>query len=165
MRGRLERPVTRITLIGVVVAFVVLVGAFAVCVVGVDHRSDARAAAAARDTVSEEAADAVAAVFSVSEKTWRQDRQKATTYLAEPMSTSLASALAGGPAAGVVSVDWEPQHAATVDVDADTATVIVVARVTVTPRGKPPQTANRTVQTSLRCVDGRWMVTGMDELK
>ncbi|WOC11582.1 hypothetical protein [Gordonia sp. MP11Mi] len=165
MKSRLERPVTRNTLIGVAVAVVVLVGAFVVCVAGLDHRSDARTAATARDTVSEQAADAVAAVFSVSEKTWRHDRQAAKTHLADPMSTSLASALARGPAEGVISVEWEPQHAATVDIDQDTATAIVVARVTVTSRRGPPQTADRTVQTSLRRVEGRWLVTGMDELR
>lgn len=165
MRARLERRITRATVLGMVAACIALVVALTVCVLGLAHRSDVRAAASDRNAVSAQAGDAVAAVFSVSEKTWQRDRQAAKVFLAEPMSTALASALAGGPSAGVVSVDWSPQHAATVDVDGDTATALVVARVTVTPRDGDPQTAQRTVQTTLRRVDGRWLLTGLDELR
>ncbi|MCF8605347.1 hypothetical protein L5I01_18505, partial [Gordonia sp. HY442] len=61
---------------------------------------------------------------------------------------------------------WEATDTATVDVDVDgdSATALVVARVTVTPRGRAAETADRTVQASLTRVDDRWLLAGMDEL-
>ncbi|MCF8570235.1 hypothetical protein L5G32_08140 [Gordonia sp. HY002] len=164
MTPRLEQPSTRVTLLAALAAVALLVAGFVTCVVGLDHRSDVRAAESDRGAVSAQAGEAVAHVFSVSEGTWQQDRRTARTYLAEPMSTSLAAALAAGPPDGVVSVAWEPLDTATVDLDDDSATALVVARVTVTPRGSAVQTADRTVQASMTRIDDRWLLTGMDEL-
>lgn len=164
MTPRLERPISRATLLTALAAVALLVAGFVTCVVGLDHRSDVRAAESDRGAVSAQAGEAVAHVFSVSEGTWQQDRRTAKTYLAEPMSTSLAPALAVGPPNGVVSVAWEATDTATVDVDGDSATALVVARVTVTPRGRAAETADRTVQASLTRVDDRWLLAGMDEL-
>ncbi|MGO3327723.1 hypothetical protein [Gordonia sp. (in: high G+C Gram-positive bacteria)] len=164
MTTRLEQPITRTTILAATAAVVLLVAGFAVCVVGLDHRSNVRAAESDRGAVSSQAGEALAHVFSVSEGTWRQDRQEARTYLAEPMSTSLAPALAVGPPDGVVSVSWEVLDTAAVDVDGDSATALVVARVRVTPRGSAVQTTDRTVQASLAKVDDRWLLSGVDEL-
>ncbi|MFC3243388.1 hypothetical protein ACFOJ6_14735 [Gordonia humi] len=104
-------------------------------------------------------------MFSVSARTWREDRRAAREHLAPPLSTTLREALNSGPPTGVDSVAWEPLRRATVDVDGDAATALVVARVSVTPSGAPEQVVERTVQASLVRVDGRWLLAGLDELR
>lgn len=162
---RLERPITRSTVIAAAVAVVLVVGGFVTCAIGLDHRSDIRAAENDRRAVAAQAADAVVHVFSVSDESWRQDRRTAKSYLTEPMSTSIAPALEAGPPGGVRSVEWEALHTAPVDVDGDSATALVVARVRLTPRDGQVRTADRTVQASLTRVGDQWLMAGMDELR
>ena len=76
---------------GVVAA--VLVAALAVCGLGLSANRSAAGERTDREAVAAQAAESVAAVFSVADGTWRADRDRARAHLAEPLATALRPAL------------------------------------------------------------------------
>ncbi|WP_132992098.1 hypothetical protein [Gordonia zhaorongruii] len=161
---RLEAPPTRRTAIALAAALAVLVVVLALCAVALGVRADAVGERERADELREQAPAAVAAVFTVHEKSWKQDRFRARDHLAAPLAGSLSAALAVGPPDEIASIVWEPLRTAVVDVDADAGVVLTTVRVSVTPKQGPAEVRTTSVQANLTRSGDRWLVNGLDEL-
>ncbi|MFT3716952.1 MAG: hypothetical protein QM774_13710 [Gordonia sp. (in: high G+C Gram-positive bacteria)] len=128
-------------------------------------RSPVAERAATSDALAGQAGTIVADVFSADASTWTADRERARALMAEPFASSVAAGLTGQPPAGVASVRWEPLTSGVVSVDEHAGTAVVVARVVVTPTAGQPETRVKSVNADFVHTDGRWLLSGVDELR
>ena len=166
VRDRLRAPLTRRRAVLIVaVAVIVLVAATAVYGWASRSRDAVTAREQAATQVAAQAGSLVADVFSVDRSQWQADRARAAALLAEPLATSQRAALAAGPPDGVAAIRWSPVEAGVVRAEADIATAVVVADVTVVAGDGAQESTRKTVQADLVRRDGRWLLSGLDELQ
>lgn len=117
------------------------------------------------EELNAQAGTIVAQVFSAEASTWRADREQARKLVTDSFATSIATALTASPPEGVQSVRWEPTQVGVVDAQADSGTALVVARVVVTSLHGEQTSETKSVDADFVRVDGRWLLTGLDELQ
>ncbi|MFT4085971.1 MAG: hypothetical protein QM658_02270 [Gordonia sp. (in: high G+C Gram-positive bacteria)] len=139
--------------------------AVVLCVAAVMWRTPAAAQTRSADELSAQAGGIVATVFSASRPTWKADRARARSLTADPFATSSSKALSDGPPDGVQEVRWTPTDVGVVDAQPESGEVLVVVRATVTPMSGAASSQVKSVQARFVRDDGRWLLSGLDELR
>lgn len=164
--ARLEKPMGGpLAILWTVVSIVIVAVALTWCVGGFSDRAEASDESEARTSLHEAAGPIVTDVFSVDSRSWETDREKARAVVAPPLSRSSGRALTQPPPTNVGSVSWVPEHVAVVWADADAGEVLMVVDVSVTSRSGHVQKETKSVQTSFVRHDGKWLLSGLEELQ
>lgn len=162
----LRKPMSpRVVAAWLVATLVVVAAAIAFCVQGFGAKEAAASDLRADITLQKEAGGIIADVFSVDSRSWSNDRRTAKALVAPPLSVSASEALDGPPPAGTTSVNWVPEQVAVSWADDTAGEVLAVVRVTVTERGGQIQSRMKSVQASFVRPDGRWLLSGLEELQ
>ncbi|MFM9377504.1 hypothetical protein [Gordonia sp. VNK21] len=117
------------------------------------------------DELRAQAGIVISEVFSADAGSWQADRARARTLVGGPLQTSMAEALGAPVPAGVSAVRWQPLAVGVVDEQADSGTAVIVVRVLVIPESGQSTESIKSVNADFARSDGRWVLTGMDELQ
>lgn len=170
-RGRrltdlLERPMSRGGAVVRLVAVTVLVSAALACLVLAEAwRAPVAERADTAEQLQEQAGRVVAEVFSADAATWEADRAHARSLVTATLASSVDTGLTAEPPAGVRAVRWEPVAVGVVDAREQSGTALVVAHVVVTRHDSAAEAQTKSVSADFVRADGRWLLSGLDELQ